>query len=105
MIQQQLAGSRGEKPLGMFAQTGDIWKREGIRGLYRGFSAAALREATYSSLRFGLYEPLKVALDSSEGTEELPVYKKVAAVGPGGYCSSRHKVTFTSRDEGSKCVG
>jgi solute carrier family 25 protein 14/30 len=79
MVQQQLAGMRGEPPLGMLAQTGSIWRSEGIRGLYRGFSAAALREATYSSLRFGLYEPLKVALDSSGGTKELPVWKKVTA--------------------------
>ena len=73
MVQQQLAGMRGEVPLGMVAQTASIWQSEGLRGLYRGFSAAALREATYSSLRFGLYEPLKVALDTSEGKEELPV--------------------------------
>ena len=26
-------------------------------------------------------------------------------VGPGGYCSPRHRVPFDSRDEGSKCVG
>ena len=67
MVQQQLAGMRGEKPLGMLAQTASIWRGEGVRGLYRGASAAALREATYSSLRFGLYEPLKVALDTSGG--------------------------------------
>ena len=79
MVQQQLAGMRGEKPLGMLAQTASIWRGEGVRGLYRGFSAAALREATYSSLRFGLYEPLKVALDTSGGTEELPVWKKITA--------------------------
>jgi solute carrier family 25 protein 14/30 len=79
MVQQQLAGMRGEQPLGMMSQTASIWRAEGIRGLYRGFSAAALREATYSSLRFGLYEPLKQALDTSEGKEELPVIKKVAA--------------------------
>jgi hypothetical protein len=78
MVQQQLAGMRGEVPLGMVAQTASIWQSEGLRGLYRGFSAAALREATYSSLRFGLYE-LKVALDTSEGKEELPVWKKITA--------------------------
>lgn len=79
MVQQQLAGMRGEQPMSMIAQTASIWRSEGIRGLYRGFSAAALREATYSSLRFGLYEPLKAALDTSKGTEELAVWKKVTA--------------------------
>ena len=79
MVQQQLAGMRGEQPMGMMSQTASIWRSEGIRGLYRGFSAAALREATYSSLRFGLYEPLKVVLDTSGGKEELSVWKKVTA--------------------------
>ena len=27
------------------------------------------------------------------------------AVGPGGYCSPRHRVLFNPTDEGSKCVG
>jgi len=79
MVQQQLAGMRGEQPMGMMEQTAAIWRAEGMRGLYRGFSAAALREATYSSLRFGLYEPLKVALDTSDGKEDLAVWKKVIA--------------------------
>ena len=79
MVQQQLAGMRGEVPLGMMAQTSAIFRSEGMRGLYRGFSAAALREATYSSLRFGLYEPLKVMMDTSDGKEELAVWKKVTA--------------------------
>ena len=75
MVQQQLAGMRGEVPLGMMAQTSAIFRSEGMRGLYRGFSAAALREATYGSLRFGLYEPLKVMMDTSDGKEVLPVEK------------------------------
>lgn len=78
MVRQQLAGLSGEKPLGMLAQTYQIGKAEGIRGLYRGFSAAALRESTYSSLRFGLYEPIKHALGADEAGS-VAVWKKVAA--------------------------
>jgi len=26
-------------------------------------------------------------------------------VGPGGYCPPRHMLSFSSSDEGSKCVG
>ena len=36
-----------------------IGKEEGVRGLWRGTGAALLREASYSSIRMGLYEPLK----------------------------------------------
>lgn len=36
-----------------------IGKEEGVKGLWRGTGAALLREASYSSIRMGLYEPLK----------------------------------------------
>jgi hypothetical protein len=29
----------------------------------------------------------------------------VRMVGPGGYCSSRHRMPVNPRDEGSECVG
>ena len=45
-----------------------------LAGLYRGFSAAAIREMSYSSLRFGLYEPIKIALgaDKNASAGERP---------------------------------
>jgi hypothetical protein len=36
-----------------------IIKEEKLRGLYKGLSAALLREGSYSTLRLGLYEPIK----------------------------------------------
>ncbi|CAD8178661.1 unnamed protein product [Paramecium octaurelia] len=36
-----------------------IYKEEGLRALYKGLSASLGREATYSTLRLGLYEPFK----------------------------------------------
>lgn len=36
-----------------------IWTEEGLRGFYKGASASVLRECTYSSVRMGLYEPIK----------------------------------------------
>jgi hypothetical protein len=36
-----------------------VGKEEGIKGLWRGTGAALLREASYSSIRMGAYEPLK----------------------------------------------
>ena len=37
----------------------NIVKSEGVLGLYNGLSASLLRQLTYSTVRFGLYEELK----------------------------------------------
>ena len=41
------------------------------RGLFKGFAAGALREASYSSLRFGLYVPIKESLVGPDGRQPL----------------------------------
>ncbi|CAG8454908.1 2004_t:CDS:2 [Funneliformis mosseae] len=52
-----------------------IVKDEGIRGLYSGLSASILRQATYSTMRFGAYEKLKTAI--SKNQEQLSFPKKI----------------------------
>lgn len=42
-----------------------IRRDEGLTGLWRGTGAALLREASYSSIRMGLYEPFKLVRRSS----------------------------------------
>lgn len=68
MVRQQLA--EGVEP-SFVATVRGLYGNEGVPGLYRGFSAAALREMTYSSLRFGLYEPFKRAL-GAKGRNSAP---------------------------------
>ncbi|CAD8086292.1 unnamed protein product [Paramecium primaurelia] len=43
-----------------------IYKEEGLRALYKGLSASLVREATYSTLRLGLYEPFKHMISQDE---------------------------------------
>ena len=58
MVRQQLASAAsGAEPSFVATLTG-LYSSEGVLGLYRGFQSAAFREMTYSSLRFGLYEPI-----------------------------------------------
>ena len=65
MVRQQLASAAsGAEPSFVATLTG-LYSREGVLGLYRGFQSAAFREMTYSSLRFGLYEPIKGLLGAS----------------------------------------
>mmetsp|Transcript_21077 Transcript_21077/g.47545 ORF Transcript_21077/g.47545 Transcript_21077/m.47545 type:complete len:235 (+) Transcript_21077:1-705(+) len=64
-----------------------IIKDEGAMALYKGMSAAALREMSYSSLRFGLYEPFKRILGETD-PKTTPVWKKFAAGAAAGIIGS-----------------
>ncbi|KAF5846736.1 hypothetical protein GGP41_004778 [Bipolaris sorokiniana] len=59
--------------LGPTTNTGDSWRTikydantDGVLGLYKGISAAQLRQGTYSMTRFGVYESLKARMTTTE---------------------------------------
>jgi Mitochondrial carrier protein len=52
--------------LGMFGTIGKVSGEEGISALWKGVNAAWLREASYTSLRLGLYEPTKVLVGAND---------------------------------------
>lgn len=60
---------------------GVIGREEGIRrGIYNGIEASCLREGSYSTLRLGLYEPIKRMLnDEKTQPGHEPFHKKVLA--------------------------
>lgn len=74
MVRQQLATNQQN----MLRTIQHIVRTEGAPALYRGFAAAGMRELSYSSLRFGLYEPIKKSL-GAEDPATTPFYKKVLA--------------------------
>lgn len=45
-----------------------IFRHEGARGFYQGLSASLVRQVTYSTIRFGLYEELKQHISPHAGT-------------------------------------
>ena len=57
MVFQQRAKSSAVRPFPVVMV--DLYKTEGFSGWYRGITASLAREAIYSSLRFGLYEPFR----------------------------------------------
>lgn len=61
-----------------------IIRQQGILALYNGLSASLLRQLTYSTTRFGIYEVMKQHL-SSPG-EALPFHTKVLLAAAGGAC-------------------
>ncbi|KAK5073067.1 Mitochondrial dicarboxylate transporter [Lithohypha guttulata] len=49
-----------DAPKSMLGTFGHVFKNEGLMGLYNGLSASLLRQLTYSTVRFGVYEDLKI---------------------------------------------
>lgn len=91
-VRLQLQGEMGATRLysGAFDCFRKVVANEGARGLYKGLSAALLRQATYGSIRFGVYEPIKSALLSERERQAgvVPLYKKVASGMASGAVSS-----------------
>lgn len=58
---------------------------EGFAALWKGVNAAWLREASYTSLRLGLYEPVKVAFGAND---DPTFFKKFAAGSAAGALGS-----------------
>ena len=52
-------GTRNYKALGIGGTIKTIFKEEGVAAFWKGIGAAWLREASYTSLRLGLYSPIK----------------------------------------------
>ncbi|KAL2825150.1 putative phenylalanyl-tRNA synthetase alpha subunit [Aspergillus cavernicola] len=55
----------GDAPTTMIGTFAHILRNNGVTGLYNGLSAALLRQLTYSTTRFGIYEELKSRFTSS----------------------------------------
>lgn len=51
--------SANKEPAGLGDIIGSAMKKEGPGAFYKGIGPAWLREASYTSLRLGLYEPVK----------------------------------------------
>mmetsp|Transcript_17817 Transcript_17817/g.32251 ORF Transcript_17817/g.32251 Transcript_17817/m.32251 type:complete len:303 (-) Transcript_17817:272-1180(-) len=65
--------------LGMGGTVKKVVASEGVAALWKGVNAAWLREASYTSLRLGLYEPCKVAFGCT--TPETTTFLKKFAAG------------------------
>jgi len=75
-VKVRLQTRAGDMPKSMSGTFVHIVKHDGLRGLYSGLSASLLRQITYSTTRFGIYEELKSrfapATDSRDGTKRKP---------------------------------
>ena len=58
-LQVSGGGNRNYKALGVSGTVRVVLKEEGVAAFWKGIAPAWLREASYTSLRLGLYEPIK----------------------------------------------
>ncbi|KAK5707042.1 Mitochondrial dicarboxylate transporter [Elasticomyces elasticus] len=56
-----------------------VMKSDGVKGFYRGLSASLLRQITYSTTRFGVYEELKEVFSSGVQQPSFPALIAMAS--------------------------
>jgi dicarboxylate transporter 10 len=64
----------------MFGTFAHVLKHNGFPGLYSGISASLLRQLTYSTTRFGVYEELKSDFTTEKSTPSFPSLIAMASV-------------------------
>mmetsp|Transcript_12233 Transcript_12233/g.18937 ORF Transcript_12233/g.18937 Transcript_12233/m.18937 type:complete len:300 (+) Transcript_12233:57-956(+) len=79
VVKTRIQISKEYGALGMSGTVKKIVGGEGATALWKGVNAAWLREASYTSLRLGLYEPCKVAFGCT--TPETTTFVKKFAAG------------------------
>ncbi len=57
----------------------DILQTEGVKGLYAGLSAAALRQLIYGGTTIALYSPVRTFLNGDRPSDAVPLYLRFLA--------------------------
>jgi hypothetical protein len=65
----------------MFGTTSKMVGEEGLTSLWKGVNAAWLREASYTSLRLGLYEPIKIVIGEDTFVQMFVAGSVAGAIG------------------------
>lgn len=81
---QMISVKAGERPPGLFSVAGTVVRTQGVSGLYKGLSAALMRQATYSTTRFGVYDAIKDRLE--QGGRKLNTLEKFGSAMFAGAC-------------------
>jgi len=78
-VKVRLQTRSGNAPNTMVGTITHILKAEGVLGLYSGLSASLLRQITYSTTRFGIYEELKARLTTPTSAPSFPTLIAMAS--------------------------
>ncbi|RDW82275.1 putative mitochondrial dicarboxylate protein [Coleophoma cylindrospora] len=77
--QVRLQTRSGNAPKTMVTTFVHVLKHDGFLGLYSGLSASLLRQITYSTTRFAVYEELKQALTTKDSSPTFPTLIAMAS--------------------------
>ncbi|XP_013143683.1 PREDICTED: mitochondrial dicarboxylate carrier [Papilio polytes] len=83
LLKVQMQTQKG-KNISMLKLTGIVLKNQGVMGLYNGISASLLRQLTYSTARFGIYEMAKQHLAPKNG-QPISFFMSAFLAGLGGF--------------------
>ncbi|CAH0579256.1 unnamed protein product [Chrysodeixis includens] len=83
LLKVQMQTQKG-KNVSIISVVRTVIRNQGILGLYNGISASLLRQLTYSTSRFGIYEISKQKLAPKDG-RPIPFYMSTFIAGLGGF--------------------
>lgn len=83
-VHLQTTGSAGEAKVGLVRSTINIVRHQGVLALYNGLSASLLRQLTYSTTRFAIYDLAKQRV--SPNGEPISFLQRVSMAGVAGFC-------------------
>mmetsp|Transcript_21506 Transcript_21506/g.31999 ORF Transcript_21506/g.31999 Transcript_21506/m.31999 type:complete len:308 (+) Transcript_21506:70-993(+) len=79
-VRMQIQGQKGwVGALSIFSTAGRVYNENGPFGFWRGTSPAMLRQATYGTMRIGLYARFKEELGLEDGSVEANPWRKFLA--------------------------
>ena len=76
---KSLTGEAATVRLGMVQTFVNIARNEGFLAMYSGLPAAALRQAVYGGINFGLYTPVRTAIIGDKDPKDAALWQKFLA--------------------------
>lgn len=61
-----------------------VARQEGPKALYKGITPALLRQASYSSIRMGIYEPIRNIISRGKAADQISFVERTFAGGTAG---------------------
>ena len=74
-LQTANAAAAGGQRVGIVGQVFKVYRSDGIRGFWNGLSASLLRQASYSTVRFGIYDVSEQFTVGSDTPVQIEIQK------------------------------